>query len=308
VELSGFLRNRRARLSPADAGLVPGPRRQTPGLRRAEVALLAGISVDYYVRLEQGRGPRPSEQVVTALGRALQLTADEHAYLLRLTRPAPVTPPRAVPGDVLRLLDRLDDVPAMVLDAGYDMLAWNRMLVALIGDPAGWSPRRRNRLRRLFTGDVRTGNRLDLARRCVADLRASGRYPADPAVRSLVDELLADSPDFARLWAEREVAVQWTLTKRTVHPVAGELELDCEILGVPGHEHRLLVYTAAPGTPSADGLRRLAQRVQEDSRTRSDGARKKIPNVTTTADDSAQCSPIRVASAPTSTGSTRKPR
>lgn len=301
VELSGFLRSRRDRLRPADVGLVPGPRRQTPGLRRAEVALLAGISVDYYVRLEQGRGPRPSEQVLTALGRALRLTGDEHAYLRRLTHPVPMTPPREVPANVLRLLERLGDVPAMVIDAGFDMVAWNRMLVALIGDPTAWPPRRRNRLRRLFdTGDTITGNRLDLARLCVADLRAGGRYPADPAVRSLVDELRETSPEFARLWAEREVEVQRTLTKRTVHPVAGALELDCEILAVPGHEHRLLVYTAAPGTSSAEGLRRLASL--------SEGASKKIPSVTTTADDNAQCSPTRVASAPTSTGSTRNPR
>nr|WP_103352195.1 helix-turn-helix transcriptional regulator [Amycolatopsis sp. CA-128772] len=258
MELGGFLRSRRARLQPADVGLEPGPRRQAPGLRRTEVALLAGISLDYYVRLEQGRGPHPSDQVLTALGRALRLTGDEHAYLLRLARPAPPPAPRPVPGNVLRLLDRLGDVPAMVIDARYDLVAWNRMLAALIGDPAGWPPRQRNRLRRLFdTGDTITGNRLELARTCVADLRASGRYPADPAVRSLVDELLGESPEFARLWAEREVAVQRTLTKRTVHPVAGPLELDCEILAVPGHEYRLLVYTAAPGTPSAAGLRRL---------------------------------------------------
>ena len=258
VELGAFLRSRRARLQAADAGLAPGPRRQTPGLRRAEVALLAGISVDYYVRLEQGRGPRPSDQVLTALGRTLRLTADEHAYLLRLARPALVPPSGPVPANVLRLLDRLDDVPAMVINAGYDLVAWNRMLVALIGDPAGWSPRRRNRLRRLFdTGDKITGNRLELARLCVADLRAGGRYPADPVVRALVDELLDTSPEFARLWAAREVVVPRTLTKRTVHPVAGPLELDCEILAVPGHEHRLLVYTAAPGTPSAEGLKLL---------------------------------------------------
>jgi transcriptional regulator with XRE-family HTH domain len=258
VELGGFLRSRRARLRPADVGLAPGPRRQTPGLRRPEVALLAGISVDYYVRLEQGRGPRPSEQVLTALGRALRLTADEHAYLRRLAHPAPEPPPRPVPENVLRLLDRLGDVPAMVIDAGYDMVAWNPMLAALIGDPAAWPPRRRNRLRRLFdTGDAITGNRLELARLCVADLRAGGRYPADPVVRSLLDELLEESLEFARLWARREVVVQRTLTKPTVHPVAGPLELDCEILAVPGHEHRLLVYTAAPGTASAEGLKRL---------------------------------------------------
>jgi transcriptional regulator with XRE-family HTH domain len=258
IELGGFLRSRRARLRPADVGLAPGGRRQTPGLRRTEVALLAGISVDYYVRLEQGRGPRPSEQVLGALGRALRLTADEHAYLRQLAGPVAVPAPRPVPANVLRLLDRLDDVPAMVIDARYDLLAWNRMLVALIGDPAALPAPSRNRLRRLFdTGDTITGNRLELARLCVADLRAGGRYPADPAVRSLVDELLEESPEFARLWAEREVVVQRTLTKRTVHPVAGPLELDCEILAVPGHEHRLLVYTAAPGTSSAEGLRRL---------------------------------------------------
>ncbi|MEV7043459.1 DNA-binding protein [Amycolatopsis sp. NPDC051061] len=188
----------------------------------------------------------------------MRLTADEHTYLRRLARPAPAAPSRPVPANVLRLLDRLGDVPAMVIDAGYDMVAWNRMLVALIGDPAGWAPRRRNRLRRLLDpADTVTGNRLELARRCVADLRAGGRYPADPAVRSLVDDLLAESPEFARLWAEREVVVQRTLTKRTVHPVAGPLELDCEILAVPGHDHRLLVYTAAPGTASEEGLKRL---------------------------------------------------
>nr|WP_081655933.1 helix-turn-helix transcriptional regulator [Amycolatopsis vancoresmycina] len=214
--------------------------------------------MDYYVRLEQGRGPNPSKQVLTALGRALRLTGDEHAYLRQLARPAPPPPPRPVPGNVLRLLDRLADVPAMVIDAAYDVVAWNRLLAALIGNPATWPPRRRNRLRRLFdTTDTITGNRLELARLCVADLRAAGRYPADPAVRELVDELLGESPEFARLWAEREGVVPRTLTKVTNHPVAGPLELDCEILAVPGHEHRLLIYTAAPGSPSEEGLKRL---------------------------------------------------
>lgn len=241
-------------------GLAPGARRQTPGLRREEVALLAGISVDYYIRLEQGRGPHPSDQVLTAIGRALRLTGDEHDYLLRLAgqAPTPVDPAREVPANVLRLLARLDDVPAMVINTCFDVLAWNRMLVALMGDLSAVPFRRRNRLRWLFDGSNRaTYDRSGLARLCVADLRASGRYPGDPDVRRLVDELSAESAEFAALWAEREIEVRLTITKRTVHPVVGELELDCEILTVPGHDHRVLLYTAAPGTTSRAALDRL---------------------------------------------------
>ncbi|MFC1411040.1 helix-turn-helix transcriptional regulator [Streptacidiphilus sp. N1-12] len=261
AELGGFLRSRRARIQPAEVGLPPGRRRQTPGLRREELALLAGISVDYYIRLEQGRGPHPSEQVVNALGRALRLTGDEHDYLLRLADqpPAPVDPAREVPANVLRLLERLDGFPAMVINACFDVLAWNRMLVALIGDLSEVPFRQRNRLRRVFSGAnaAASGNTLELARQCVADLRAGGRYPGDPEVRRLVDELSADSPLFAELWASREVEVRRSVTKRTVHPLVGELELDCEILTVPGHDQRLLLYTAAPGTTSHQALDRL---------------------------------------------------
>jgi transcriptional regulator with XRE-family HTH domain len=257
AELGGFLRSRRARLQPADVGLAPGSRRQTPGLRREEVALLAGISVDYYIRLEQGRGPHPSDQVLTAIGRALRLTGDEHDYLLRRD-PVSVDPTHEVPANVLRLLARLDDVPAMVINTCFDVLAWNRMLVALMGDLSAVPFRRRNRLRWLFDDSNRAVyDKSGLARLCVADLRASGRYPGDPDVRRLVDELSADSPEFAALWAEREIEVQLTITKRSVHPVVGELELDCEILTVPGHDHRVLLYTAAPGTASRAALDRL---------------------------------------------------
>lgn len=263
TELGGFLRSRRARLQPADVGLAPGRGRQTPGLRREEVALLAGISVDYYIRLEQSRGPHPSDQVLTALGRALRLTGDEHTYLLRLAgqAPPPADPARQVLPTVRRLLDRLDDVPAMVINACYDPLAWNRLMVALIGDLSTVPERRRNRLRWLFDDSNGMADRLGLARQCVADLRAGGRYPDDPQVRALVDDLARESPEFARLWAEREIEVRRSITKRTVHPVVGELELDCEILTVPGHDQRLLLYTAAPGTTSYQALRALrAQR------------------------------------------------
>jgi transcriptional regulator with XRE-family HTH domain len=259
-ELGGFLRSRRARIQPAEVGLTPGRRRQTPGLRREELALLAGISVDYYIRLEQGRGPHPSEQVLTALGRALRLSGDERDYLLRLggQAPVPADSTREVPANVLRLLERLDDVPAMVINTRFDVLAWNEMLVALIGDLSSTPARRRNMLHWLF-GDMGlcTLDKQDLARMCVADLRASGRYPDDPGVRGLVDELSAQSPQFAALWAEREIEVQRTFTKRAVHPLVGELELDIETLSVPGHEHRVLLYTAAPGTRSHESLRRL---------------------------------------------------
>jgi hypothetical protein len=187
----------------------------------------------------------------------LRLTGDEHDYLLRLGghAPASVEPAREVPANVLRLLDRLDDVPAMVINACYDVLAWNQMMVALIGDLSAVPYRRRNRLRWLFdSSNVAVGNKLQLARQCVADLRAGGRYPGDPNVRRLVDELSADSPQFAALWAEREIEVRRSITKRSVHPIVGELELDCEILTVPGHDVRLLLYTAAPGTISHEAL------------------------------------------------------
>ena len=253
VELGDFLRSRRARVRPAEVGLVGGGRRQTPGLRREEVALLAGISVDYYVRLEQGRGPQPSDQVVAALGAALRLTGEERDYLLNLVHPGRVERAAEVPGTVLRLLERLGDIPAMVIDGCYDVVAVNGMMTALVGDGTP-----RNMLRWLFDeSDFAAGHKRDLARRCVADLRAGGRYPRDPGVRRLVDGLLADSPEFARVWAAGDVAVQRSLTKRTVHPVVGELELDCEILDVPGTDHRVILYTAEPGSPTHEALRRL---------------------------------------------------
>lgn len=235
---------------------MAGARRQTPGLRREEVAMLAGISVDYYIRLEQGRGPRPSAQVLKALGRALRVSEDEQEYLFRLVEEPRVASSREVPPNVLRLLERLGDVPAMVVNACFDVLAWNRMLVALIGDPARTPAERRNTLRWLFGGELAG---TELARQCVADLRASGTYPGDPGVRRLVDELSASSPRFAELWAAREIEVRHTITKRSVHPVVGELELDCEILPVHGRDQRIILYTAEPGTASHRGLKLLGE-------------------------------------------------
>ena len=221
--------------------------------------------MDYYIRLEQGRGPRPSPQVLAALGRALRLTDDERGYLMRLAgqAAAPAEGAREVPENVRQLVDRLDGIPAMVINACYAVLAWNRMMTALIGDLSAVPFSQRNRLRRIFAvlesdSGRSGGGKLELARQCVADLRASGRYPDDPDVRALVDELRACSRQFAELWAAHEVGVQRAAAgKMTVHPVVGELDLDLDVLGVPGCDLRVVLHTAAPGSPSHRALHRL---------------------------------------------------
>jgi transcriptional regulator with XRE-family HTH domain len=266
TELAAFLRRRRARVQPADVGLSGGRRRRTPGLRRQEVAQLAGMSVDYYTRLEQGRGPRPSRQMIAAIGRALRLSADELAYLHHLVGEVPGPPPglvREVRPGVLHLLDRLDDTPAMVCDAIYDVLAWNAMAAALITDFATVPVAERNVIWRFFTNPA-ARDRYDaddaasFARQAVADLRAAAaRYPHDPGVRRLIDRLTAASADFRARWAEQEVDVVRSTSKRILHPEVGRLDLDCEALHDPRVDQWIILYTAAPGTPSHDALRLL---------------------------------------------------
>ncbi|MFC5058127.1 helix-turn-helix transcriptional regulator [Saccharothrix xinjiangensis] len=273
AELAAFLRSRRSRVNPADLGLDTAGRRRTPGLRREEAARLAGISADYYVRLEQGRGPRPSSQVLYSLARALRLSDDERTYLLRLVGAAPVqaasTPvSRLVPEGILRLLDRLEEIPAIVVDVKYDILAWNRMATAVMRDFGAMPERSRNTLRWLFLQDptwMSDPDRWQFPRECVADLRASGRYADDPAVRGFVDEMCLLSEEFASLWADHEIVVQRSTRKRSEHPLVGELELDCEVVLVPERDQRLLLYTAAPGSPAADALRFLRNTVATGS-------------------------------------------
>lgn len=260
AELADFLRSRRDRVRPADAGLEAGPRRRTQGLRREEVARLAGMSVDYYIRLEQARGPRPSRQVLGALARALRLSDDERSYLFHLAgeAPAPPGPSRDVPAGILRLLDRLDDVPAMVLDAKYDILAWNPMAAALYTDFSAYPEKERNTIRWLFlraAPALQSPDGRQFARESVADLRAAAaRYPDDPGIRKLVAELSAASDVFAELWAAHEVGVRRSTRKLLVHPVVGPMELDCDVLLIPQRDQRLVMYTAAPGTPSHEAL------------------------------------------------------
>jgi transcriptional regulator with XRE-family HTH domain len=278
AELAAFLRRCRARVRPADVGLEAGQRRRTPGLRRQEVAQLAGMSVDYYIRLEQGRGPRPSRQMIAAIARALCLSDDERAYLHHLAGEVPGPPPRPA-GDVrpglLHLLDRLDDTPALVCDAKYDVLAWNPMAAALIGDFSALPPGERNVILRFFT-DPSARDRYDadgarrFARESVADLRAAAaRYPRDAGVHRLIDRLLAASGQFRDLWAEQDVQVRRSTHKRIRHPLVGWLDLDCEALHDPNRDQWIVFYTAAPGTPSHQALRLLAVVGAEDLAARS---------------------------------------
>ncbi|MFD0684962.1 helix-turn-helix transcriptional regulator [Actinomadura fibrosa] len=275
-QTASFLRSRRMRIQPADVGLQAGTRRRTPGLRREEVARLAGMSVDYYIRLEQGRGPRPSRQILGALARALRLTDDETAHLYNLAGEPPGPPPgppQEVPAAVLHLLERLDDTPALVLDAKYDVLAWNDMAAALITDFSAHPPHDRNQLRWLFLGPeehrVQEDQEHDLfAQQSVADLRAAlGRYPRDPGLTSLIAELDAGSPLFRRLWARHQVGTRHAAVKRMHHSLVGEIELHCDVLAVPERDQKVVLFTAAPGTAAHEALKLLRVVGTQDLRT-----------------------------------------
>ena len=273
AELAAFLRARRARLSPRQVGLpeagAPG-RRRTPGLRRQEVAQLAGMSVDYYIRLEQGRGPHPSRQVLSALARALMLTADERDYLFRVAgeSPPPVAgPSREITPGIRHLLDGLPQTPAYVVDAAYNVLAWNLLATHFIGNLSGYEDRNMIRwtFRREPTDVIWTDEHfVRFTRATVADLRASyACYPGDAAIESLVTEMLALSPRFAKMWAEHEVEVRGPMLKHVNHPQAGPLEFECQVLHIADTGQRLIAYCAAPGSATEAAFRQLAARTTQ---------------------------------------------
>ncbi|GHJ92141.1 DNA-binding protein [Streptomyces sp. NE5-10] len=262
-ELADFLRRRRERVTPKDVGLPAGPRRRTPGLRREEVAQLAGMSADYYIRLEQARGPQPSPPMLAALARALRLDADErdHLHLLAGHRP----PAGAVAGDhvapgLLHLLDQLPTTPAQVLSDLGDVLAQNAPARALLGGVCTVSEHGRNVVWRWFADPAaRTAYPAEehayYSRLHVADLRAAhGRRGGDPASTRLVQRLRAASEEFAGLWAEHEVAVRRHSRMRVQHPLIGPVDLDCQVLLAPEGEQRLVFLTPPPGTDTADRL------------------------------------------------------
>ncbi|MEU8897791.1 helix-turn-helix transcriptional regulator [Nocardia sp. NPDC048505] len=259
AELAKFLTARRARLRPAEVGLPESGRRRTPGLRRQEVAQLAGISVDYYIRMEQARGAKPSRQVLAAVGRALMLSTDEREYLFRIAGENPPTaggPNRAISPSTRVLLDNMT-VPAYVVDACYDILAWNRMAVPFIGDLAAVPETDRNMIRWMFRlpDDAEPWSSpasVDFARSTVADLRAVyARYPGNPALAALVTELLGLSGRFAQMWAEHDVEVRRGHHKKIRHPELGELEFDCQVLYISDSDQRIIVYCPEPGSPTA---------------------------------------------------------
>ncbi|MFF7634134.1 helix-turn-helix transcriptional regulator [Kitasatospora sp. NPDC008050] len=266
--LGEFLRSRRARIRPEDVGLRSYGHRRVPGLRREEVAQLAGVSVDYYIRLEQGRGQSVSDAVLDAVARVLELGEVEHEHLRALARPprpgdrraAPARGSRQVRPGLRRLLDMMTDVPAFVLGRRLDVLAWNALADAV----AGYSTlTQRNVARQVFLDPS--------ARECYPQWEAvaaetvsylrldAGRHPDDPKLSALVGELSVRSPEFGRLWADHQVKEKTWGTKLVRHPLVGELELGYETLSLPGDPDQMLVgYTAQAGSPTAQRLALLA--------------------------------------------------
>ncbi|MER5311522.1 helix-turn-helix transcriptional regulator [Streptomyces sp. NPDC002773] len=273
AELSEFLRSRRARLKPQDVGLPEyGRHRRVPGLRREELAQLAGVSVAYYTRLEQGNGRNVSTEVLDAIARALRLSDTERAHLTHLAKPtvkkrqrAAIARPQRVRASLSQLLDSMDGVPAFVLGRRLDILAWNRMARALLGDFAAWEPAERNMPRMIFLDPNARDLYIDWEHKAVEVVSVlrlyAGCYPDDPQLLALVGELSVRSEEFRSLWAAHTVTDKGHGTKRLRHPLVGEMTLSYESLKVAGDDPDLVLvtYHAEPGTASADALRLLAQ-------------------------------------------------
>jgi transcriptional regulator with XRE-family HTH domain len=260
-----MVRRWRDRVTPDAVGVPVGRRRRAAGLRREELAALAGISADYLTRLEQGRATAPSAQVVESLARALRLADPERDLLFRLAgHAAPglgVVSSRVTPS-VQRLLDRLAYTPVVVYDAGWTLVLANAPYDALMGETTTWRGLERNAVWRNLAGPagrvVHTAQeQAEHEARLVADLRlTASRYPADRALRRLIDELADACPRFAELWDADTPPPPSDLSKRKVidHPAVGRITLDCDTLVVAVDDLRITVYTAEPGTEDADRL------------------------------------------------------
>jgi transcriptional regulator with XRE-family HTH domain len=260
-----MVRRSRDRVAPEMVGIPAGRRRRATGLRREELAGLAGISADYLTRLEQGRATAPSAQVVESLATALRLSDTEHDLLHRLAGHVPpglgVVPTR-ITASVQRLLDRLTHTPVAVFDATWTLLVANGPYNALMGDTATWRGLERNAVWRNLVGPgpgaVHTPEeRAVLAAQQVADLRLTAtRYADDPMLRRLVGELAAQSLRFRELWESSELKPPGFTSKRKIidHPAVGRIALDCDVLLVATDDVRIMIYTAEPGTEDAQRL------------------------------------------------------
>ena len=265
--LAAFLRHRRESLQPEDVGMHRGPRRRTDGLRREEVAVLCHMSTDYYARLERGTGPQPSEQMLAAIAQGLHLSLGERDHVFRLAGHTPPTrgasSEHISPG-LLRIMDRLADTPAEIVSETGETLRQTPTGIALTGDASKREGDARSIGYRWFTDpEARAPYPADeqevLSRVYAAGLRqlASQRGPQSRPAQ-LAERLLAVSPSFAEVWARQEVGLHPPEVKRFAHPEVGALELSCPTLLYPDQSHRLLVYTAEPGSVSAEKLQLLA--------------------------------------------------
>ncbi|MEU2289187.1 helix-turn-helix transcriptional regulator [Streptomyces sp. NPDC013178] len=263
--LAAFLRARREALQPEDVALPRGRRRRVSGLRREEVAALCGVSLDYYSRLEQPRGPHPSEQILAAVARGLHLSAEERDHLFLL---AGYAEPRRLRQDdhvnpgMMRILDRLKDTPALVVNRLGETLMQTRPAVALLGDQTAYTGWARSAHYRWFADpasrELVAGDHAEQSWLLVADLYGvHTRAADDPRVAALVDALYTTGPEFAALWRERPVLGPYCPPTRLAHPQLGELELHCQTLVDPDLSQRLMVYTAVPGSESNTSLKLL---------------------------------------------------
>lgn len=265
--LADFLRTRREALQPEDVGMPRGPRRRTRGLRREEVAALAGMSPDYYARLERGAGPQPSESMTAGLAGGLRLSLDERDHLFRLAgHHVPgrgLTTGHVGPG-LMRILDRLQDTPAQVMGGVGETLSQTRLAVALFGDQTRYVGNRRSAVYRWFTEPESRAIYLpedhpkhgrDFAAQLRRVVASHGRRSA---AADLSHDLRALSSEFAAIWADHEVDRMYTEEKRFVHPQVGRLDLFCQTLLDPGNGQSLLVFTSTPGSASQERLNLLS--------------------------------------------------
>lgn len=265
LELGSFLRSRRERLLPEDLGLPSGPQRRTPGLRREEVAVLAHISTEYYVRLEQGRAPRPSAAVLAGIAGALRLTDAESRHLHALAGTAPLhsgTHRRDVRASIVALLDRLPHTAGFVVSAAFEVLAWNALAAALMEDYGKLAPMDRNLARKAFLGPQSAEVSLygvndgaEFRHFSVSRLHSTfTRYPSDPLVVGLIRELRNGSPEFARLWDRHDIQDAPPLRKTFRNTAVGDITVDCDTLDLTDRDQQLVLYSAPTGSRDAENL------------------------------------------------------